>query len=377
MHVGDVVHREGAHQARLHRGALEGTGLVFHHRLGGDDGAVFLGAHLHFHHRARGRAGGAEHFVAAHDDFHRAAGFAREGEGNGFEIDDGFATETTADFHRDDADVGQLNAQQLGAESADHEMTLAGGVDRALAIGGDGGDTGMRLDIGLMHGGSHVAAFGDDVGRGEAGIDIARFQHDFLRDVGRRGGLGVHAGGEHLLVQHRGVGRHGGFDVDDMRQDFIRDLDQRQSRIGDGVGGRGDRSHRMAFIQRLAARHDVQRLVAEIGGTFADEGFRRVDVRQVGGGHHRFHAGQGFGLGGVDLDDARMGVRAAQDFADELAGQPEIGAIGGAAGDFFHPIRANRTGANNAQIGFVANKGHTFSPRISAAASITARMILS
>ena len=62
-----------------------------------------------------------------------------------------------------------------------------------------------------------------------------------------------------------------------------------------------------------------------------------------------------------------------------MPGRRHVGAEGGAAGDLVDAVRADRTGADDFQLGFGNDVVHAAlaSPRISAAASITARMILS
>ena len=102
-------------------------------------------------------------------------------------------------------------------------------------------------------------------------------------------------------------------DIGDMRQHLVVDLDQLQRLPGRaGVDG-GDRGHRMAVIERLLARHAVVEDVVH-GGIAVGE------IGQVGGRDHRLHARQLLGLRGVDRADDRVGVRAAQDLADQLAG---------------------------------------------------------
>ena len=113
--------------------------------------AVLLGAELHLDDAARGRAGGAEHLLAAHHHLDRTAGLLRQRQRHRLEVDEGLAAEAAADLGRDRADIGDVDAEQLGAVGADHELALARAPDRALAVGADADDAGMRLDIALVH----------------------------------------------------------------------------------------------------------------------------------------------------------------------------------------------------------------------------------
>ena len=124
LHVLEVVGREGAHAARLHRRAREGAGLVFQLGLGGDDAAVLLGADLDAHVRARGRAGGAEHLLARHHHLHRPAGLLGQRQRDGLQIHDGLAAEAAADLRRRDADLADVPAEQPRAVGAHDPVAL-------------------------------------------------------------------------------------------------------------------------------------------------------------------------------------------------------------------------------------------------------------
>src|SRR5260221_4795457 len=146
----DVVHGKAAHAGRSDRRAGEGTGLEFDDESGGDEAAVLLGAELHFDAAAGSRAGAAEYYLAAHHDLDRAAGLLRQGQRHRLQIDQGLAAEAAADLGRHRADIGHVDAQQLGAIAADHELDLARAPDRALAVIAGADDAGARLDISLM-----------------------------------------------------------------------------------------------------------------------------------------------------------------------------------------------------------------------------------
>ena len=59
-------------------------------------------------------------------------------------------------------------------------------------------------------------------------------------------------------------GAHRVLDRHYRRQYLVVDLDQAQRLFGDMRAGRGDGGHRMAVVQRFAAREDVARQMMEV-----------------------------------------------------------------------------------------------------------------
>ncbi len=112
-------------------------------------------------------------------------------------------------------------------------------------------------------------------------------------------------------------------------------------------------------------------------------------VREVVAGDDGFHAGKLFRLAGVDLLDLGVGMRRAQDAADQLAGRRGVGAELGAAGDLVDAVRAQlgrepttlnlrfESGALSSGMIRPLTAGLRVGSRMSLAASCTARTILS
>ncbi len=345
----EIVHRKAAHARRADRRARERAGLELDEQLGGDDTPVLFGAQLDLDDAAGGRAGAAEHLLAAHHDLDRAARLLRQRQCHRLEIDQRLAAEAAADLGRHRADVGDVDAEQLGAIGAHHEMALARAPDRALAVIADRDDAGMRLDIGLMHRLRRVAALDRDLGVLPAGGDVALREGDPLGDIGRRGRLGVDARGEQIVVQERRARLHRLLDVDDVRQHLVLHLDQVGGLLGDRRRGRSNRSNRVAIIEHLAARHAVGREVAEVHRSLADESFFRRDRWEIVARHHRLDAGQRQRLCGVDRQDAGVRVRAALYLAPQHAGHCHVGPEIGAADHLVDPVGTDRPGADDLQ----------------------------
>ena len=309
--------------------------------------AVLLGPDLDLDDPARGRSGAAEHLFPAHHHLDRPAGFLGHRQGQRLEINEGLAAEPAADLGRDRANVGNVEPEQLGAIGADHELALARAPDRALAVIGIGDDAGMRLDIGLMHRLGRVAPLDRDIGVAEPGLDVALGERHPLGDVRGPGRLGLDPLGIKVVVQQRRVGLHRLFDVDDVRQYVVIDLDQFAGLLGDRRRDRGDRGHRVPVIERPLAGHAVAREIAEVHRPFADKRLLRGDRREVLPGDHRLDPGERLGLCGVDRQDAGVRVRAALDLAPQHAGHHHVGAEIGAARDLVDPVGADRAGPDD------------------------------
>ena len=224
-------------------------------------------------------------------------------------------------------------------------MPLARGPDLALAVGVDAGHAALRLDIALMHGRGLERHFDDLVGVLEAGLDVAERKHSALCNIGRRRRR-FDAAGDHVLKQQGRIRLHRLVDVDDVRQHFVVDLDQRQRLVGDRLAGGRHGGDRMALIEHLLARHDVARHVPEILRDAFRADVLEFLLGEVRGGHHGLDAGQRLRLRGIDRSDARVSVRRAQDAADQHARHRQIGAVLGHPRDLRHAIRTNRPRSN-------------------------------
>jgi len=97
-------------------------------------------------------------------------------------------------------------------------------------------------------------------------------------------------------------------------------------------------------------------------------------IHDVAGGHDGLHARERFGLCRVDRVDARVRVRATQNLAPDHTRHGGVGGKGRAARDFVDTVGTNSALANPL---VVDDNVHRDCSRISAAASSTARTILS
>ncbi len=274
------------------------------------------------------------------------AGLLRQQHRYRLEVDNRLAAKAAADLRRVALEVAQLHADQLGGQAADDEVALARAPDFALAVGVVFREAGMRLDIALMHGRRLELLLDDHVGFLEAGFDVADREVELLGDVRRLLRRRLHAARLHVLEQQRRVRLHRVVDVDDMRQDFVFDLDQRA-----GLGrrrriDRGHRGDRVAFIEHLLARHDVAGHVPEVDRDALGADVGEILIGEILRRDDRLHARQLLGLRGVDRLDARMRMGAAQDLAVERAGQRVVVAVFGRAGHFRHAVRSNGSRAN-------------------------------
>ncbi len=207
----------------------------------------------------------------------------------------------------------------------------------------------MRLNVALVDCGGFVAAFDHDIGGRHRARHIAAAHDDLLRDVGGLIGLRGDALGEHVGVQQRRIGRHRGFDFDDVRQHVVRHVDETHGFIGDFGRCRGDGGDGMARVERFFARHAVDRDIEERRGAFAVIDIFALPEHEVRAGDDGFDARKRGGGAGIDLHDLGVRVRAALDAAGEHAGKVEVRAELGAAGDFIGAVRAHGALADDFQ----------------------------
>ncbi len=91
----------------------------------------------------------------------------------------------------------------------------------------------MRLDIGLVYRSIRVTPLDDDLGVTEARVYVALRERDDLGNVARVRRLGIDALREQIVVQQRRVRLHRLFDIDNVWQDMVLDLDQLAGFLGD------------------------------------------------------------------------------------------------------------------------------------------------
>ena len=273
------------------------------------------------------------------------AGFAREHDGHRLDVDHGLAAERAADLRRIDAQVAELHAEQLRGVGADDEVPLARAPELALPVGVAAGHATLRLDIGLMHGRGLERHLDDLVGCRKTGREIAQLEFDPLGNIGglrRR----LDPAGDQVGKQERRIRLHRLVDIDDMRQHFVVDRDQRQRLVGDRLAGRRHRGHGMALIERLLARHDIARHMPEILRDTFRANILELLLWEVRGGHHGLDAGQRGRLRGIDRANARMGVGRAQDAADQHTRHRQVRAVLREPRHLRHAVRTNRPGPN-------------------------------
>ena len=206
--------------------------------------------------------------------------------------------EATAHVGTYDADVGLVEAADLGDDAAQLVGLLAGGHH--------GQPSGACVPGGL----------GAVTFEGQAAQPVALERHLEPARGGRQsriesGGLTLH--GQELVgapfgVQQRGPGLQGGIDADHRWKLVIVDDDRFQGVLGCGARDRDDRGEGLADKPDRARRQDAP----------SERPHRRpeqvVKAPRAGGlevlrGDHGDHAGHGVGRGGVDRSDAGVGDR--------------------------------------------------------------------
>ncbi len=228
-----------------------------------------------------------------------------------------------------------------------------------------------------MHRFCRIAPLDDEIGFLEAGLDVALREADHLGDIRRLRRLRLDTRGEDVVMEERRAVGHRRLDVHHIRQHFVLHLDQVERLFGDRRRGCRDGGHRVAFVEHLAPGHAVARQVAQIVRRGADMSPLRRHVGKIGAGDDRLDPGERRRLCGIDADDAGVRMGAALDAAPQHARHHHVGAEIGPAGDLVDPVRTDRPGADDLEGRLVEITHAEASPLITAAASSTARMILS
>jgi hypothetical protein len=221
------------------------------------------------------------------------------------------AAEAATDLGGRDPDLADIEPQQPGAVRAHDVVALRRAPQLGRAVLGHGGQRRVRLDVALVDRCGLELALDDDIGLGEAGLDVAQRDLDALGDVRGLVGLGLDADREEIVVQHRRARPHGLDHVDDVRQHLVGHVDELERLAGDGGAGGGHGGHRVALVERLLAGHDVPDDVLVVHHHLAGRDELRRLVGEIVAGDDGLHAGQRLGLRSVDLHDACVGVRAA------------------------------------------------------------------
>ena len=165
--------------------------------------------------------------------------------------------------------------------------------------------------------------FDDDVARLETGIDVAALEREMMRHIAF--GIVVH---EWCAGFERGGGQY-----------CIVDFDQ----VDCGTRGRRvARRHGCDFIADVT--HFVDRQRIEVGPKTTP-----FPARGIGAGDDRFYTGQRSGGGGVDVENSRVRMRAAQHRRMQHAGQMQVCHVLRGAGDLGNRIRARHILADDQQ----------------------------
>ena len=219
----------------------------------------------------------------------------------------------------------------------------------------------MGFDIALVTHGDVIVPLNNQVGVGKTGIDVTLGHVEIDRQVGRRGGRGVHALGEHIVMQKRRIFPHGCMDVHDMGQHLVFDhhplgrLGCQALRCGrDGRDG-------LAMKQDFFASHDDRGDVLEF---HLDLGARKnpvTRIREVRGRHGRHDTGHGQCVREIDRSDDRVGVGAANNMAVNHARDVEVGTVFCPPGNLVQPIGPNRPRSHGLEF-FLDIDRHRFMP---------------
>ena len=261
-----------------------------------------LRAHLGVHDVVAGEAGGHEVPRAVLDPLDRHAGDDRAGDrAHVAGVDGHLVAEAAADVVAHDADHVLGEPGDVRVDRAVRVRRLVAVVDVELAgLRVEVGDDPARLQRRRVAARVDDVAADDRVGLGErlvGGVLVAGLP-------GRAGEVVALAGlvvaDQRRVVVERLAG------VDHRGQRLVLDVDQRQRVVGRVLVGRDHERDLLALEADLVAREHGLRVVGDRRHP------RQAERLEVLGGDHRGDVGVRERLRGVDRDDLRVGVRAAQ-----------------------------------------------------------------
>ncbi len=296
-----------------------------------DKPAVFLNAALYPNYRRVTRIAGDKLLGIVHHHLYRPPAPERQEIAHRHVHEVALAAEATADITGMDDKLLQSPAERVGYLFAQRERHLGAGPDvGAIATVLRPDDAGMRLDVGLMHRLGRKRVLDDDVGFVEADFDIAFFPMHIDEDIARRfDRMQKSAITRHVRMEQRRR-RPGRFErIEQRRQFLVFDVDQTQRLLGNRLALC---RHRRDFLADKA-----NQTVGEDGHVVnfaADQ--KAFDVLS---GHNRAHAGQSERAARIDIFDAAVRDRAAQNFAPKHSRQAHVGGVDRPPRHFLRPFQ--------------------------------------
>ncbi len=368
-HLAEAVAAEGARRdvVRVHRvgvdllvqGAVDRHGLadaVEHHgravvavrarvrdhaQLEGGEGAVAARARLQMDGEGVPGGGAVELLGARVVQFHRAAQPEHRQRDDVLDQHLLFAAEAAADPACHHPDLLQRQVVQRAQGAAREERGLRAGPHGEAAVLVEPGDGSVRLQTGVLPALGAEGVLVDDVGLGEAGLDVAdlavRLAHHIVLGAGDPVDLRV------LVVDHGRAGPHGLLGVEDGGQHLVGHLDPAAALFGRplavGDYGRDALAHVPDGVVEDAGV--VRVLVGVLVACRGEVPFRGVVV-----GEHGLDAGDAQSGGGVDGDDAGVGVRGAQQLHVQQALDLDVEGVAGGPGHDLGPGRGGQAPAD-------------------------------
>ena len=321
VRTADDVEEPGRKLRRL-RGAVEGAVVGDHVDPQAGDLAV-LRADLASHQVVAGKPGGHQVLGAVLDPLDGYAGHDRTRDrADVARIDRNLVAEAATDVLAHDPDHVLREPRDVRVDRAVGVRRLVSVVDVELpCFGVEVGDHAARLERRRMAAGIDDVAHRDGVGLGERAV--GRFLIASFPGRARE----VVALPDLVVADQRRVGVQRLAGVDNRGQRLVLDLDQLERVVRGVLVGRDHERDLLALEADLVAREHGLRVVGDGRHPSKPE---RLEVL---GSDDRGDVGRGERLRGVDRDDPRVRVRAAQHGAVDHSRQPDVIEVGALAAD--------------------------------------------
>ena len=293
----DIRNLVGPQQPVRRPAAAQKTAVPHDSPFNGRQGPVFSRTRLQPYPASRPRAAVAKILPAVDRHLHRSARAHRQQGRMRFNIQAILPAETATGFGHNHAHAPLGQVQRLREAFPFGETALPRRPDSQPSIRLHARRGRIRFHVGLIEKGNLIFRLDNRVRVRKASLDVPLLQHIVGRHVPQSASVRI----PHVLCGRpqdglRSIRIHGVHRIHNRGQYFIVHVDQRKGVLCD---------------IRIHSRHG-RHLLPLVADLF---GFENRQVRYVPAAHHVHHPGQLFGSGGVDLPNARVTVRAAQDAA--------------------------------------------------------------
>ena len=255
--------------------------------------------------------------------------------------------ETAADLRRRHLYLRNGHLQERRHRIPNLKRSLGAGPDVNLIVGPPLHGRGLRLQVSLMDHRGCKLTLDNCVGCRVTGFQVAARVAEMLREVCRLIADFPHGDGAQLREENGRVVCHGLPHIQHRFEDLVLYIDQADSLLSDVDACRRHRGDGMAVVQDLVLRQHIGAQIPQIHRVLAHLLNFVSRFGQVRGGNDRGDAWQCLGFAGIDIQDTRVGMGAAQILAVQHSRHILVSGIAGRADNLIHTVVPNGPGPHH------------------------------